>query len=111
MTTTSAEPPVAETESTPGVAGLAQRLLTLPPAPVSRSSCTPSAIAGHVDLERTSFRLAPHSVLSTNTYSGRVPASYWQRWTAVREMTFEARPRGRVASSCTPATRPGRSAS
>ena len=111
MTTTSAEPPVAETESTPGVAGLAQRLLTLPPAPGLPVELYAKRLRGHVDLERTSFRLAPHTVLSTNTYSGRVPASYWQRWTAVREMTFQAETSGRVASSCTPATPPGRSAS
>jgi galactofuranosylgalactofuranosylrhamnosyl-N-acetylglucosaminyl-diphospho-decaprenol beta-1,5/1,6-galactofuranosyltransferase len=94
MTTTSAEPPVAETESTPGVAGLAQRLLTLPPAPGLPVELYAKRLRGHVDLERTSFRLAPHTVLSTNTYSGRVPASYWQRWTAVREMTFEAETSG-----------------
>ena len=94
MTTTSAEPPVAETESTPGVAGLAQRLLTLPPAPGLPVELYAKRLRGHVDLERTSFRLAPHTVLTTNTYSGRVPASYWQRWTAVREMTFEAETSG-----------------
>src|SRR5918997_1470728 len=94
MTTTSAEPPVAKTESTPGVAGLAQRLLTLPPAPGLPVELYAKRLRGHVDLERTSFRLAPHTVLTTNTYSGRVPASYWQRWTAVREMTFEAETSG-----------------
>src|ERR687889_1459066 len=94
MTTTSAEPPVAQTEPTGAVAGLAQRLLTLPPAPGLPGELYAKTVQGHVDLERTSFTLAPHSALSTNTYSGRVPASYWQRWTAVREMTFEAQTSG-----------------
>src|SRR5919107_3810855 len=94
MTTTSAEPPVAQTEPTGAVAGLAQRLLTLPPAPGLPGELYAKTVQGHVDLERTSFRLAPHTALTTNTYSGRVPASYWQRWTAVREMTFEAETSG-----------------
>src|SRR5919112_4754598 len=94
MTTTSAEPPVAQTEATRDVAGLAQRLLTLPPAPGLPGELYAKTVEGHADLERTSFTLAPHSALSTNTYFGRVPASYWQRWTAVREMTFEAETSG-----------------
>jgi galactofuranosylgalactofuranosylrhamnosyl-N-acetylglucosaminyl-diphospho-decaprenol beta-1,5/1,6-galactofuranosyltransferase len=43
-----------------------------------------------VHLERTGFRLEDNSAVSTDTYFGRVPASYWQRWTAVDTMVFEA---------------------
>ncbi|MGH3904505.1 MAG: glycosyltransferase, partial [Pseudonocardiaceae bacterium] len=32
----------------------------------------------------------PHSRVSTNSYFGRFPASYWQRWTAATEVTLEA---------------------
>lgn len=90
MTTTSAEPPVAEATPTSGAAGLAQRVLFAPPTDGLPAGLYGKCLDGQVHLGRTSVTLAPHSALSTNTYFGRVPASYWQRWTGVREVTFEA---------------------
>ncbi|WP_100497671.1 glycosyltransferase [Geodermatophilus chilensis] len=90
MTTTSAESTVAEVGPTPDSASLAQRVLTLPPALGLPAELYAKRVQGRVHLGRTSFTLDPHSALTTNTYFGRVPASYWQRWTGVTEMTFEA---------------------
>ncbi|MGY1804698.1 glycosyltransferase [Blastococcus sp. SYSU D00922] len=40
--------------------------------------------------DRASLRLEPHAHASSNTYFGRFPASYWQRWTAVTEVEVVA---------------------
>jgi galactofuranosylgalactofuranosylrhamnosyl-N-acetylglucosaminyl-diphospho-decaprenol beta-1,5/1,6-galactofuranosyltransferase len=45
---------------------------------------------GLADRSRTSVSLEPNAQVSTNTYFGRFPASYWQRWTTVTEVTVEA---------------------
>jgi galactofuranosylgalactofuranosylrhamnosyl-N-acetylglucosaminyl-diphospho-decaprenol beta-1,5/1,6-galactofuranosyltransferase len=37
--------------------------------------------------ERSAVVVHPHGLVSTNTYWGRFPASYWQRWTRVAEVT------------------------
>ncbi|MGY1682448.1 glycosyltransferase [Geodermatophilus sp. SYSU D01176] len=89
MSTISAEPATAAGEPT-DIASLAQRVLTLPPALGLPAELYAKTVEGRVHLERTAFTLDPHAALSTNTYFGRVPASYWQRWTGVTEMTFEA---------------------
>jgi galactofuranosylgalactofuranosylrhamnosyl-N-acetylglucosaminyl-diphospho-decaprenol beta-1,5/1,6-galactofuranosyltransferase len=44
--------------------------------------------------DRNSLRLEPHAHASTNTYFGRFPASYWQRWTAVTEVEIVASVQG-----------------
>ncbi len=88
MTTISAEPAAAHEQ--PGTASLAQRVLTLPPALGLPAELYAKRVQGRVHLERTAFRLDPHAALTTNTYFGRVPASYWQRWTGVTQVTFEA---------------------
>jgi galactofuranosylgalactofuranosylrhamnosyl-N-acetylglucosaminyl-diphospho-decaprenol beta-1,5/1,6-galactofuranosyltransferase len=89
MTTISAEPTAAGDERA-AVASLAQRVLTLPPAMGLPAELYAKRVQGRIHLGRTSFSLDPHSALTTNTYFGRVPASYWQRWTDVTEMTFRA---------------------
>ncbi|HKS50307.1 MAG TPA: glycosyltransferase [Pseudonocardiaceae bacterium] len=48
------------------------------------SQCT----KGVVERQRQRVTIAPHSHLSTNTYFGRFPASYWQRWTDVTQVEF-----------------------
>lgn len=88
MTTTSAEPAAAHEQQ--DTASLAQRVLTLPPALGLPAELYAKRVQGRVHLERTAFTLDPHAALTTNTYFGRVPASYWQRWTGVTEITFEA---------------------
>lgn len=40
--------------------------------------------------ERTRVVLAPATAVSTNTYFGRLPATYWQRWTAVPDVQVNA---------------------
>ena len=42
---------------------------------------------GSAGLERTRLRLEPGTEVSGNTYFGRFPASYWQRWTRAEEVT------------------------
>jgi galactofuranosylgalactofuranosylrhamnosyl-N-acetylglucosaminyl-diphospho-decaprenol beta-1,5/1,6-galactofuranosyltransferase len=44
--------------------------------------------------DRTSLRLEPHAHANTNSYFGRFPASYWQRWTAVTEVEIVAQVEG-----------------
>ncbi|TFV59586.1 glycosyltransferase family 2 protein [Geodermatophilus sp. DF01-2] len=89
MTATSAETAVTGDPQI-DLASLAQRVLTLPPALGLPAELYAKRLRGRVRLERTSFSLEPHSALTTNTYFGRLPASYWQRWTGVTEVTFEA---------------------
>ncbi|MEB3371640.1 glycosyltransferase [Saccharopolyspora mangrovi] len=45
---------------------------------------------GAATRHRTAVTVHPHSTVSTSTYFGRFPASYWQRWTAVGEVTVRA---------------------
>ncbi|HVV19754.1 MAG TPA: glycosyltransferase [Pseudonocardiaceae bacterium] len=44
---------------------------------------------GAADRERHTLALRPHTKVSTNTYFGRFPAAYWQRWTTVTEVQVE----------------------
>ena len=39
--------------------------------------------------ERHRAVVQPHARLTTNTYFGRFPATYWQRWTAVTEVQLD----------------------
>ncbi len=90
MTTTSAAPTASGAEPARDTVSLAQRVLTLPPALGLPAELYVKRVQGRVHLERTAFTLDPHAAITTNTYFGRVPASYWQRWTSVPEMVFEA---------------------
>jgi galactofuranosylgalactofuranosylrhamnosyl-N-acetylglucosaminyl-diphospho-decaprenol beta-1,5/1,6-galactofuranosyltransferase len=45
---------------------------------------------GTATRERTRVRLAPGTTLTTNTYFGRLHATYWQRWTAVPDVEVTA---------------------
>lgn len=44
---------------------------------------------GSATRERDRAVLQPHTRVTTNTYFGRFPASYWQRWTTVTEVGVE----------------------
>ncbi|MGH3631824.1 MAG: glycosyltransferase, partial [Sciscionella sp.] len=46
-------------------------------------------LAGTATRERHEATVHPHSLLSLNTYFGRFPASYWQRWSVVTEVHAE----------------------
>lgn len=50
--------------------------------------------AGTVRRGREQLALHEESAASTNTYFGRFPAAYWQRWTSVREVTARMRVEG-----------------
>ncbi|MGZ6816542.1 MAG: glycosyltransferase, partial [Mycobacteriaceae bacterium] len=50
---------------------------------------------GLVRRSRFEVTLEPESMLSTNTFFGRFPASYWQRWTSVTEVRVRAQTSGR----------------
>ncbi|WP_209636624.1 glycosyltransferase [Kibdelosporangium banguiense] len=44
--------------------------------------------------DRDKVAIEPSATVSMNTYFGRFPASYWQRWTVVREVSVELIARG-----------------
>jgi galactofuranosylgalactofuranosylrhamnosyl-N-acetylglucosaminyl-diphospho-decaprenol beta-1,5/1,6-galactofuranosyltransferase len=46
-------------------------------------------LRGSIRRERETCVLHPHTELSMNTYFGRFPASYWQRWTVVDSVDLE----------------------
>jgi galactofuranosylgalactofuranosylrhamnosyl-N-acetylglucosaminyl-diphospho-decaprenol beta-1,5/1,6-galactofuranosyltransferase len=64
------------------------------------SALVPADLYVEIDMgigyrDRSSLRLEPHAHASTNTYFGRFPASYWQRWTAVTEVEIVATVHGK----------------
>ncbi|MPY96772.1 MAG: glycosyltransferase [Actinophytocola sp.] len=44
---------------------------------------------GIVTRTRDTITVGPNAKVTTNTYFGRFPASYWQRWTTAREVKVE----------------------
>ena len=69
---------------------VAQRGLFSGPSPLVSADLYVQIRKGIGYRDRTSLRMEPHAHASTNTYFGRFPASYWQRWTAVNEVQIEA---------------------
>jgi galactofuranosylgalactofuranosylrhamnosyl-N-acetylglucosaminyl-diphospho-decaprenol beta-1,5/1,6-galactofuranosyltransferase len=51
-------------------------------------------LRGIAERRRHHVRVGAYGHVGTNTYFGRFPASYWQRWTTAREVRFEARVHG-----------------
>ncbi|MBE7163313.1 MAG: glycosyltransferase, partial [Williamsia herbipolensis] len=51
-------------------------------------------LAGHAQRHRRSVRVGAYGRVSTNTYFGRFPAAYWQRWTTATTVRFDGRVRG-----------------
>lgn len=51
-------------------------------------------LSGTARRERDSVRLTPGTHISTNTYWGRLHATYWQRWTSVGEVQVRLRASG-----------------
>lgn len=68
----------------------AQRGLYAGPSPVISKDMYAELEWGTVVRERASVRVEPGSKVSGNTYFGRFPASYWQRWTTAKDVTVEA---------------------
>ncbi|GAA2548561.1 glycosyltransferase [Pseudonocardia hydrocarbonoxydans] len=65
---------------------LAQRGLFFGPSGLVPEDLYSVVELGAARRERDRVHLAPATRVSTNTYFGRVHATYWQRWTAVTEM-------------------------
>ncbi|WP_439378891.1 glycosyltransferase [Amycolatopsis lexingtonensis] len=68
----------------------AQRGLYAGPAPIVSKDLYAEVHTGSAVRDRDAVRLAPATKVSGNTYFGRFPASYWQRWTTVSEVSVEA---------------------
>jgi galactofuranosylgalactofuranosylrhamnosyl-N-acetylglucosaminyl-diphospho-decaprenol beta-1,5/1,6-galactofuranosyltransferase len=73
---------------------VAQRTFFAAPFPETPDDLYARAGRGIVERERWRVAIHPHSQLSTNTFFGRFPASYWQRWTEVTEVEFEVSAHG-----------------
>ncbi|MFJ7210856.1 glycosyltransferase [Amycolatopsis sp. NPDC098790] len=78
------------TEHTPQGRLTAQRGLYAGPAPIVSKDLYAELEWGSAVRERAVLTLEPASKVSGNTYFGRFPASYWQRWTNVSEVSVEA---------------------
>jgi galactofuranosylgalactofuranosylrhamnosyl-N-acetylglucosaminyl-diphospho-decaprenol beta-1,5/1,6-galactofuranosyltransferase len=68
---------------------LAARGLFRGPAPQVPADLYAKVVRGDVDRGRHTLVLAPRAAVTTNTYFGRFPASYWQRWTTVTEVQVQ----------------------
>ncbi|MFJ9784338.1 glycosyltransferase [Amycolatopsis sp. NPDC101161] len=77
------------TEHTPQGRLTAQRGLYAGPAPIVSKDLYAELEWGSAVRERAVITLEPASKVSGNTYFGRFPASYWQRWTTVTEVSVE----------------------
>ncbi|MGF7123337.1 glycosyltransferase [Rhodococcus sp. BE178] len=70
---------------------LAQRTLFAGTSPVANEELYAVVEKGESTRDRFSLSLHAGARANTNTFFGRFPASYWQRWTAVREVTASVR--------------------
>ncbi|UUV28421.1 glycosyltransferase [Amycolatopsis roodepoortensis] len=77
-------------ERTPQGRLTAQRGLYAGPAPIVSKDLYAELQWGSAVRERAGITIEPASKVSGNTYFGRFPASYWQRWTDVTEVQVEA---------------------
>jgi len=67
-----------------------QRGLFGGPSPLVTDDLYAEVVRGDARRERDRVIVEPASAVSMNTYFGRFPASYWQRWTVAREVRVEA---------------------
>ncbi|WP_158888551.1 glycosyltransferase [Amycolatopsis anabasis] len=77
-------------ERTPQGRLLAQRGLYSGPSPKVTKDLYAEVLFGVVTRRRDSITLEESASVSGNTYFGRFPASYWQRWTTAGSVTVEA---------------------
>lgn len=87
-------PPAAEAEPSPTVREqsnrlVAQRGLFRGPDPVCPDDLYLQVEQGSAVRERQRLVVHAGSAVTTDTYFGRFPASYWQRWTVVNEVDVE----------------------
>jgi galactofuranosylgalactofuranosylrhamnosyl-N-acetylglucosaminyl-diphospho-decaprenol beta-1,5/1,6-galactofuranosyltransferase len=78
---------------------VAQRGLFSGPSELVSQDLYAQVDEGVAQRTRTTLVLQPNARVSTNTYFGRFPAAYWQRWTTVPsvEVTAVVRGSGRVS--------------
>lgn len=78
---------------------VAMRGLFAPPSPLVSELLYAEIVTGSASRSREHIALEPKTVVSTNTYFGRFPASYWQRWTVATEvqLTVEVAGSGRIS--------------
>ncbi|TLW93508.1 glycosyltransferase family 2 protein [Saccharomonospora piscinae] len=69
---------------------LAQRGLFAGPSDVVSKDLYSEISEGVAARQRDSVALEPSARVSGNTYFGRFPASYWQRWSTAKAVTVEA---------------------
>ncbi|MGH3858514.1 glycosyltransferase [Actinokineospora sp.] len=69
-----------------GVWRVVQRLMFASPSPQAPNELYALAERGAVRCERRRVVIEPDARCTTNTYFGRLPASYLQRWTPLREL-------------------------
>ena len=63
-----------------------QRVMFASPTPPAPNELYAKGVWGAVRCERRRVVIEPDARMSTNTYFGRLPASYYQRWTPVRQL-------------------------
>ncbi len=68
----------------------AQRSLFAGPSELVSDDLYATVVRGVAQRRRREVLLEPHATVSTNSYFGRFPASYWQRWTAAAEVQVSA---------------------
>ncbi len=68
---------------------VAQRSFFSGPAPQAPADLYSTVEYGHAVRTRNSVTLHPHARVSLNTYFGRFPASYWQRWSTAAAVRVE----------------------
>lgn len=78
------------TEQAPPARLLAQRGLYAGPADSVSKDLYAEVVEGVALRARDRVSLQPSAKVSGNTYFGRFPASYWQRWTTVKQVRVEA---------------------
>ena len=88
----------ATTSTGPSIWQVVQRIRFASPSPLAPNELYAISTAGAVRFERTRMVVEPDARATTNTYFGRVPASYLQRWTPIRrlEAVFRVRGEGRL---------------
>ena len=77
-------------EHTPSGQLVTQRGLFAGPSAIIDNGLYADVVRGQARRERDRVVIEPSATVSMNTYFGRFPASYWQRWTVVREVAVEA---------------------
>lgn len=65
------------------------------PTPLVPEDLYAEVLRGAARRERDRIELAPATLVTTNTYWGRLHATYWQRWTAVPQVQVSLRAAGR----------------